>query len=296
MAIAIVVHGGAWEIPDRLIDRHERGVVRASRLGHEVLRNGGSALDAVEAAVRDLENDETFDAGRGSFLSRDGVVALDAGVMDGDTMHSGAVASVRGIPNPVTLARRLLEQNAALLLVGKGAEEFAIEVGAETVRHEDMATEAAREFYRTHRSENLRQIFEPLPKGTVGAVALDARGSLAAATSTGGLPGKRRGRVGDSPIVGAGFFAESGAGGASATGHGESILTVGLSRVAVDAMREGKAAPEAARVAADALMHPRIRGAGGLITLDASGRAGHAHTTSRMARAWIDVSGEGALV
>lgn len=296
MAIAIVVHGGAWEIPDRLIDRHERGCVRAARLGHDVLRGGGSALDAVEAAVRDLENDETFDAGRGSFLNRDGVVALDAGVMDGDTLHSGAVASVRGIPNPVTLARRLLEQNAARLLVGLGAEEFALEVGVETVPPDEMATEAALEFYRTHRSENLRQIFEPLPKGTVGAVALDLYGMVAAATSTGGLPGKRRGRVGDSPIVGAGFFAESGAGGASATGHGESILTVGLSRVAVDAMREGKSAAEAARLGVDALMHPRIGGAGGLITLDASGRAGHAHNTSRMARAWIDVDGEGAMV
>ncbi len=296
MAIAIVVHGGAWEIPDRLVDRHERGCVRAAAIGHAVLRNGGSALDAVEASVRELENDETFDAGRGSFLNRDGFVALDAGVMDGQTMRSGAVASVRGIPNPVTLARRLLEQHAAQLLVGIGAEEFALEIGAETVPPDELATEAAIEFYRTHRSENLRQIFEPHPKGTVGAVALDTYGGIAAATSTGGLPGKRRGRVGDSPIVGAGFFAEAGAGGASATGHGEPILTVGLTRLAVDHMRNGQSASQAAAAAVEALRQPRINGAGGLITLDATGRAGHAHTTSRMARAWIDVYGEGALV
>lgn len=296
MAIAIVVHGGAWEIPARLVDRHERGCIRAARIGHDVLRHGGSALDAVEAAVRDLEDDETFDAGRGSFLNRDGHVLLDAGVMDGDSMRSGAVAAVQGIPNPVTLARRLLEQNAARLLVGTGAEDFALEVGVETVPPDEMATEAAIEFYRTHRSENLSQIFEPVPKGTVGAVAMDAYGSIACATSTGGLPGKRRGRVGDSPIVGAGFFAETGVGGASATGHGESIMTVGLTRIAVDAMRGGLSAPDAAAMAVDALRHPRIGGAGGLITLDARGVAGHAHTTSRMARAWIDASGDGAIV
>lgn len=296
MAIAIVVHGGAWEIPDRLIDRHERGCIRAARLGHDVLRDGGTALDAVEAAVRDLENDETFDAGRGSFLNRDGIVVLDAGVMDGDTMRSGAVASVQGIANPVTVARRLLEENAARLLVGSGAEDFAVEVGIDLVSTDELVTDAALEYYRTHRSEDLRQLFEPVPKGTVGAIALDTFGSIAAATSTGGLPGKRRGRVGDSPIVGAGFFAESGVGGASATGHGESIMTVGLSRVAVEAMRDGMAAGDAARRAVDSLRHPRFAGAGGLITLDASGRAGFAHTTSRMARAWIDVADDGALV
>ena len=146
MAIAIVVHGGAWEIPDRLVDRHERGCIRAAAIGHAVLANGGSALDAVEASVRELENDETFDAGRGSFLNRDGFVALDAGVMDGRTMRSGAVASVRGIPNRGTLARRLLEQNATQLLVGIGAEEFALEIGAETVPHEKLAKETTIEY------------------------------------------------------------------------------------------------------------------------------------------------------
>jgi len=296
MAVAIVVHGGAWEIPPRLVDRHERGCIRAAQIGHDVLRQGGSALDAVEAAVCDLEDDETFDAGRGSFLDRDGNVSLDAGVMDGDSMKSGAVAWVSGIRNPVSLARKLLEQGVASLLAGSGAEEFARESGFSIVPPEAMTTEAAIEFYRTHRSENPRQIFEPLPRGTVGAVALDARGAIASATSTGGLPGKRRGRVGDSPIVGAGYFAETGAGGASATGHGESILTVGLTRVAVDAMRNGLSATDAAAVAVEALKHPKIGGAGGLITLDANGTAGHAHTTSRMARAWIDVNGDGAMV
>lgn len=296
MAIAIVIHGGAWEIPDRLVERHERGCVRAAAIGYEVLKAGGSSLDAVEAAVRDLEADETFDAGRGSFLNRDGIVTLDAGVMDGATMQSGAVAAVSGVPHPVTLARRVLDANAARLLVGAGAEEFAFEAGIDTVRPEEMATEAALEYYRTHRSENLRQIFEPHPKGTVGAVALDSFGNIGAATSTGGLPGKRSGRVGDTPIVGAGFFADWEAGGASATGHGESILTVGLTRIAVDAMRAGASAPDAAGYAVDELAHARIAGVGGLITLDRSGRAGFAHNTSRMARAWIDVHGNGAVV
>jgi beta-aspartyl-peptidase (threonine type) len=291
VAIAIVVHGGAWEVPDRLVAAHERGCIDAAARGHELLRDGGTAIDAVEAAVRALEDDPTFDAGYGTFLNRDGVVELDAGIMDGTTLVSGAVASVTGVPHPVTLARRVLELGVDRLVVGPGAEAMAVELGVETVDPDALASDEKRAFWRANRGRDPRAIFDPQPRGTVGAVALDASGSIAAATSTGGLPGKRRGRVGDSPLIGSGFFADSLAGGASATGYGEAIMTVGLARLVVDRIAAGAAAADAARAAVAALASPRIGGVGGAIALDAAGQVGAAFNTSRMARAWIDLRG-----
>ncbi len=291
MTIAIVVHGGAWEIPDRLVEPYGRGVVAAVEIGHAVLRGGGTALDAVETAVRALEDDPTYDAGFGAFLNRDGVVELDAGIMDGDTLRSGAVASVTGVRNPVSLARRVLEAGTDRLVVGPGAEALAIEIGVETVDPDALASDRAREYWSAHRARDPRAIFEPHPRGTVGAVALDAGGRIAAATSTGGLPGKRRGRVGDSPLVGSGFFADSLAGGASATGYGEAIMTVGLSRAVVERVRAGETVEPAAQAGVSSLADERIAGVGGVILLDPTGSVAAAFNTSRMARAWIDAAG-----
>lgn len=291
MTIAIVVHGGAWEIPDRLVEPYGRGVIAAAEMGHAVLREGGAALDAVETAVRALEDDPTYDAGFGAFLNRDGVVELDAGIMDGDTLRSGAVASVTGVRNPVSLARRVLEAGSDRLVVGPGAEALAIEVGIATVDPDVLASERARAYWSANRTRDSRAIFEPHPRGTVGAVALDAEGRIAAATSTGGLPGKRRGRVGDSPLVGSGFFADSLAGGASATGYGEAIMTVGLSRAVVDLVRAGEGVEPAARAGVALLADERVAGVGGVILLDRFGNATAAFNTSRMARAWIDAAG-----
>jgi L-asparaginase / beta-aspartyl-peptidase len=288
MTRAIVVHGGAWAIPDLLVGAHERGCADAAALGYRLLGKGATALDAVVAAVSALEDDPTYDAGFGAFLNRDGVVELDAGVMDGASLVSGAVASVTGVRNPASLARRVLEIGVDRLVVGPGAEALADELGVERVAPEALATEDARAFWRRHGDRDPRKIFEPHPSGTVGAVAVDARGQIAAATSTGGLPGKRRGRVGDSPIVGCGFFADSLAAGASSTGYGEAILTVGLARRVVDLVAAGATPDEAARAGIEALAAPRVGGVGGVIVLDATGRVGAVFNTTRMARAWID--------
>jgi beta-aspartyl-peptidase (threonine type) len=308
MPICIIVHGGAWEIPDALVERHERGCRAAAETGYALLRAGASAMDAVEAAVRSLEDDTVFDAGRGSFLNRDGVVELDAGLMDGSTLASAAVAAVIGVANPVTLARRMLERTSDRLVVGAGASALARELGVDIVDPETLATPEMREFWESTHEEDPQAIFDrtlrqlpqlpqsprsPRSRGTVGAVALDAAGGLVAATSTGGSPGKRPGRVGDSPLVGSGFFADSGVGGASSTGQGEAIVTVGLARLAVDLLRAGRTPGDAARAAVDALATPRVDGVGGVILMNSTGEAGAAFNTSRMARAWIN--GDGIL-
>lgn len=291
MTIAIVVHGGAWEIPDAVAEIQIVGCAEAAGRGHAVLRDGGSALDAVEAAVRAFEDDPRFDSGLGSFLNRDGVPELDAGLMDGTTLLSGAVASVVGIRNPIALARRVLDVGTDRLVVGAGAVRLARDLGIAAVDPEEMTTTGSRAFWERHRARDPRAIFEPHAQGTVGAVALDAHGNVAAATSTGGLPGKNPGRVGDSPLIGSGFYADSEAGGASATGHGEAIMTVGLTRFVVDRIRSGERVDEAVASAVAALAAPRVGGAGGVIALDREGHAGAAFNTSRMARAWIDASG-----
>lgn len=292
MTVAIIVHAGAWEMPDRLVEAHVRGCEEAVDLGYQMLGEGRSALDAVETVVRFFEDQPSFDAGRGAFLNRDGVIELDAGLMDGESLLSAAVAGAVGVRNPVTLARRLLDLRTDRLVVGAGARRLAEELGVETCDPVWHETEARRAYWEKHRHEDPHAIFVPHPRGTVGAVALDRNGNIAAATSTGGLPGKRPGRVGDSPLVGCGFFADNRVGGASATGDGEAIMAVALARLSVERARNGRDAREAAELAVEALRDDRIRGRAGVILLDASGRAAASFTTSRMARAWID--GEGA--
>jgi beta-aspartyl-peptidase (threonine type) len=283
---ALVVHGGAWAIPDDAVDQHRRGVLASLEQGWARLRDGGSAVDAVEAAVRVLEDDPTFDAGTGSMLNLEGHVEMDAILVRGQDLEVGAVAAVRRVRNPIGLARRVLENSEHALLVGAGAHRFAREQGVEEVAEEDLLVGRERQRLEEmkrhgHKAESF---FRGPSRGTVGAVALDAAGHLAAATSTGGTPGKYPGRVGDSPLLGCGCYCDDGAGGASATGYGESLLRATLCRDAARMMEDGMAAADAAS-ASIARLHSRFAGHGGVILIDGHGRIGHAHNTPRMALA-----------
>jgi beta-aspartyl-peptidase (threonine type) len=277
-APAIIVHGGAGERAPQgsEIEAARAGCEAAAAAGWKVLQGGGAALDAVEAAVRALEDDPRFNAGLGSCLTRAGTVEMDAAVMSGDGLRLGAVAAVTGVRNPIVLARRVLEDAEHVLLVGEGAAAFARETGAALVAADWHVTPAARAALARALAGRAR----PAGGGTVGAVAIDGAGHAAAATSTGGMIGKRPGRVGDTPLAGAGTYADDQAGAASATGHGERIIQVGLTRAAVDLMRAGCPAPDAAGRALAAL--DRVAGTGGLVVIDRAGRVGAAFNTLSM--------------
>jgi beta-aspartyl-peptidase (threonine type) len=287
MPIAIAVHGGAGaRADDDTQELAETGCLAAARAGHAVLAQGGSALDAVIAAVAALEDDPVFNAGHGAALNYDGEIELDASVMEGAELRGGAVACVRDLKSPVRLARAVMERSPHLLLVGEGAQEFARAQGFATLPPGALVTPRARGRWEKARAEGAKPSRDG---GTVGAVALDAQGHVAAATSTGGTPLKLRGRVGDSPILGAGTYADDEGGAASATGHGESILRVTLTRACVDRMRQGAPAPVAAEAGLVALT--RVKGEGGLILVDRKGGLGLAFNTERMARGWVDAQG-----
>ncbi len=283
----LIVHGGAWNIPDSLARAHADGVKAAVEQVYPRLKAGLSALDAVEEAVRILEANPTFDAGRGAFLNAAGEIELDALIMDGKSLRFGAVAAVQGILHPVSLARRLMEHSEHRFLVAHGAQAFARDQGFRLVDTHALITEREREYFERIRGNpnfTTRKPFEPHPRDTVGAVALDRAGNLAAATSTGGTPRKLPGRVGDSPLVGAGGYADNSLGAASATGWGESIMSVLLSKTASDLLRT-HAALQAARLAVQYLKR-RVNGLGGVILLSPQGDYGLWHNTPRMAFAF----------
>jgi beta-aspartyl-peptidase (threonine type) len=251
------------------------------------------ALDAVEAAVRVLEDAPIFDAGIGSVLNHDGDVELDAAVMDGATLRSGAVAAVRRVRNPITLARRVLESHV-VLLVAQGAERFAESVGLPLCDPAELIVERerrrwaellAQEDFRTQDAFGAKPSALTNPSDTVGAVALDRHGQLAAGTSTGGTSNKLPGRVGDSPLIGCGLYADDQTGGCSSTGWGESIIKVLLAKTATDLIGAGHDPMTAARMAIDTLAQ-RVNGYGGCILLDGQGRPGLAFNTPRMAYAY----------
>jgi beta-aspartyl-peptidase (threonine type) len=283
--IAIAVHGGAFNIPPREREAHRLGCRRALEAGREVLLRGGSALDACEAAVRVLEDDGTFDAGRGSFLDEDGNVSLDAGMMDGATLETGSIAGGIGIRNAVTVARRVLESPHAVI-VGDGVRRFAERAGCDTCDPAEMVHPRERARWEAAGGGQATPNWAQQMFGdTVGAVALDSAGNLAAATSTGGSPQKPRGRVGDSPFVGAGLFADNRSAAVSTTGHGERIIPLVWAKAAADLVEHGEAAPQAAGRAVDLL--DRLDAKGGLIVLDRHGNAGVAWNTPAMAfAAW----------
>lgn len=315
----LLVHGGAWDIPDAACAAHREGLRGALARGRSVLTSGACALDVVTEVVAHLEAHGAFDAGCGAMLNQDGRAELDAGVMDGATYNYGSVIATQKIRHPVRVARRLLDagRGRVRMLSGAGAERFAEAEGFPLIENSALVCERERARYRRLRaaadSFHPSASFLPGATGeapeasagghdTVGCVARDHHGNLAAATSTGGTPFKPPGRVGDSPLPGAGFYATEHAA-ASATGWGEAIAAVVLSSRAVDAVERGEA-PEAAAHDGLLTMHRRIRNpdgegaTGGLLVLDATGHGAYAFTTPRMARAgwhagstaWVDLS------
>jgi beta-aspartyl-peptidase (threonine type) len=264
---AIIVHGGAGKLPDADVPPRVDGCRDAARAGWTILSEGGSALDAAEAAVVALEDNPLFNAGRGAALNAVGEVELDASIMDGSQLTAGAIAAVQGIPNPVRLARAVLADGRHVLLAGEGARRFAHEKGIAECAPDALIVEAQRQRWeRRH--------------GTVGCVALDDHGRLAAATSTGGMLDKLPGRVGDSAIIGAGTYADA-RGGVSCTGVGEAIIRTVLARTALDLLDEGLP-PDHAAQRAVALLAERTGGEAGLIIIDRSGRIGCWHNAQRM--------------
>ena len=284
----LLVHGGAWAIPDDMVDAHLAGVGHAADAGWKVLERGGSSLDAIEAAIVVMEDDETFDAGRGSFLTSDGRVQLDALMMDGRTLRAGGVGCVEHIRHAIRAARKVLEESAHVYLVARGAEAFAQEHGIELCANEELVI--AREIKRLQEAQQKEvagekhEIFASptTSHDTVGAVALDSSGNIAAGTSTGGTLNKTPGRVGDSSLIGCGCFADNESAACSTTGWGEPMMKLVLAKWASDRVLEGK---DPALVAPEAIhhLHRRLHGHGGIILLDARGRFGLAHNTPRMA-------------
>jgi beta-aspartyl-peptidase (threonine type) len=291
---AVAVHGGAGSLdPDdpatsgaadapRLV-----GVARAAEAAFRILASGGGALDAVEAAVRMLEDDPTYNAGTGACLTAEGDVELDASIMDGDTLRCGAVAVVKDVRNPVVLARRVMERSSHVLLAGPGASAFAREVGLPPYDNALLVTALQRSRWERHRAAPAARA---PGGGTVGAVARDRQGHLAAATSTGGTAMKLPGRVGDTPIIGAGTYADDALAAVSCTGHGESFIRLTLARQAADLVARGLPAMEAAR-AAVRLLAERVGGHGGLVVVGPGGEPGFAHNTPVMSRAWSGPDG-----
>lgn len=279
---AIAVHGGAFDIASGDRDRHREGCLVAARLGWRVLQGGGSALDAVEQAVRQLEGSGIFGAGRGSALGEDGVIELDAGMMDGAALDVGSVASVRGVPHPITLARRVLE-SPFVVFTGDGAHQFAERTGVETCDPATLVSDREQAVWEKRRIHpDPDWVGTMFGHDTVGAIALDRSGNLAAGTSTGGMPFKPRGRVGDSPFIGAGLYADNESGAVSTTGHGERIIPLVLAKMAADLMADGLE-PQAAADRALATLVARVAGRGGLITMDRQGRIGVSWNTPAMA-------------
>ena len=282
----LVVHGGAWAIPDDMVEAHLNGVRNAAAAGWRVLEKGGSALDAVEETVVVLEDDETFDAGRGSFLNRDGKVQLDAFIMDGSTLRGGGVGCVERLRNPVRAARKILSDSSHVYFVAEGAERFAAEHGIALCRNEDLIIprEVARlREYQAQGSNHGNDLFAPqISHDTVGAVALDRKGNIAASTSTGGTLNKAPGRLGDSSLIGCGCYADNLSAAASTTGWGEPIMKLVLAKWAADRVESGSLPEWVAKEAMNYLKQ-RLNGHGGIILLDAQGRFGIAHNTPRMA-------------
>src|ERR1700716_301421 len=282
----LVIHGGAWAMPDDMVDAHINGVRNALAAGWRVLKRGGSSLDAVEEAVVIMEDDETFDAGRGSFLNRDGKVQLDALIMDGGTLRAGGVGCVERLRNPVRAARKILSESPHVYFVGEGAERFAAEHGVALCRNEDLII--PREVERLHEyqaqtASGGNDLFAPaISHDTVGAIALDRDGNIAAATSTGGTLNKAPGRLGDSSLIGCGCYANNESAAASTTGWGEPIMKLVLAKWTADRIATGSL-PEWAAQESMNYLKERLNGHGGMILLDAFGRFGISHNTPRMA-------------
>lgn len=275
---ALAIHGGAGESPNQ--EEHlarEKVLKEALVVGSEILKNGGSSLECVEAVVRLLEDAPEFNAGKGAVFNAEGKHELDASIMDGKNLACGAVAGVRTVKNPVSLARLVMTQTRHVLLAGEGAEQFAGEQKVERVENSYFSTPARRQDWEKARS-----------KGTVGCVALDTGGNLAAATSTGGLTGKKWGRVGDSPVIGAGTYADNRSCAVSCTGTGEEYIRRSIAHDVSARMLYGSKTLESAAQSALQSLPPNT---GGLIAVAADGSLVLIFNTARMSSASADSKG-----
>jgi L-asparaginase / beta-aspartyl-peptidase len=282
MQTALIVHGGAWDWPDDKDKPKAESIQKALEIGRDILQKGGTALDAVEKAINWLEDDPLFDAGTGSHLNAEGIVEMDAIIIDAAKRNFGAVAGVSRVRYPISLARLVLEKTEHNFFVGSNADSLAARLGMPLVPNITLVSDEELAAYRRKDTSG--------GWDTVGAIALDKYGHLAVGTSTGGTPMKAAGRVGDSPLFGAGGYADE-FGGASATGKGEHAMRTLLSRSVVDEIRHGKDAQAAADTAMryiEGLFSPSMVGA---IVMDKDGNVGAAHTTPKMAYGWIDLDG-----
>ncbi|KAK3573764.1 hypothetical protein QTP86_032968 [Hemibagrus guttatus] len=288
MLPVVVVHGGAGSIPKERVALSTAGVQEAARKGYAVLTSGFSAMDAVVEAVAVLENNPVYNAGstivpqevkytlngkcwRGSVLNLKGEVQMDALVMDGRTLSCGAVSAVRRVANPVRVARLVMDKTNHVCLTAEGASQFARAMGIPEVTEESLITDYARKRWRDNLDPGANPVESQMGKmGTVGAVAVDMQGNLACATSTGGMINKMEGRVGDTPCVGCGGYADNNIGAVSTTGHGESIMKVALSRLILFHMEQGKS-PEEASDLALAYLWERVSGMAGVVVVDPKG-------------------------
>jgi beta-aspartyl-peptidase (threonine type) len=291
-------------MPDDMVDAHIHGVTNALAAGWRVLERGGAALDAVEEAVVIMEDDETFDAGRGSFLNRDGKVQLDALIMDGATLRAGGVGCVERLRNPVRAARKILSESPHVYFVAEGAERFAAEHGIALCKNEDLVIPREVERLRAYQAEAAQHgndLFAPssddvtISHDTVGAVALDRAGNIAAATSTGGTLNKAPGRLGDSSLIGCGCYANNESAAVSTTGWGEPIMKLVLAKWTADRIQAGNL-PEWSAQEAMNYLKQRLDGHGGIIVLNPEGHIGIAHNTPRMAWAYKTVKTQQAGV
>ncbi|MDP6679206.1 MAG: isoaspartyl peptidase/L-asparaginase [Verrucomicrobiota bacterium] len=302
--IAIVIHGGAGKIDrDALTPERERlyhaTLEQSLRAGHAILARGGSALDAVEAAIVVMEDAPVFNAGKGSVFTAEGKNELDASIMDGRALQAGAVGGVTTVKNPIRAARAVMEKSPHVLFTNKGAEKFAAEHGLEIVEPKYFFTER-----RWKQIQKWRKQQEAKPQaaaepdrhadyfGTVGCVALDAQGNLAAGTSTGGMTGKRFGRIGDSPIIGAGTYADNRTAGISCTGHGEYFIRHAVAHDIPTRMAyKQESLAKAARDVVQTVLKP-AGGSGGIIGIDTHGNVVMEFNTPAMSRGYIDRDGK----
>ncbi len=292
MKPVIVVHGGAgaWALDSERLQIAIAACETAARAGQEILIGGGTALDAVETAVSILEDCPVLDAGRGSYLNSAGEIEMDALIMDGRTLNLGAVAAVQHVRNPIRLARRVMTDTQHTMLAAAGASAFADQIGFPRCETADLIVSPEYEKHQTLKQQTDYQtstIFtEPGAMGdTVGAVALDANGNLATAVSTGGTRQKMPGRIGDSPLVGSGAYADNWTAAVCATGHGESLMKIVISKRVCDYVGAGMSA-QAACEAAIRVLAERVQGKGGLIAVDARGNIGIAFNTDAMPHAF----------
>ncbi len=283
---ALVIHGGAGNIQHQNLanaDDYNKALDSALNIGYSILKSGGTSLDAVEKVIRYLEDNPLFNAGKGAVMTDDGRVELDASIMDGKNLLAGSVAGVRDIKNPITAARRVMEKTPHVMLSGEGASAFAKQEGLETVPNEYFMVKSMKERYEKMKAEDKH--------GTVGCVALDMQGNLAAGTSTGGMMMKKYGRIGDSPIIGAGTYANNQTCAVSCTGHGEFFIRNSVAFHIHALMLYKKLDMKSAlKFVVDSVLIPQ-GGTGGLIAVDKNGNTGWYFNTKGMFRASIDFKG-----